>query len=118
MRRGLFVCGVGWHTAVMDHPLLDLINARIAEAEKDGAFDNLEGAGKPLPPCDDPENALINRVIRENGAVPEFVTLGRELRKLREELAEETDRTRRHQLLKDMSMLEARIDLSRKAFAR
>ena len=118
MRRGLFVCGGGWHTAGMDHPLLDLINARLAEAEKDGAFDNLEGAGKPLPPCDDPENALINRVIRENGAVPEFVTLGRELRKLREELAEESDRTRRHQLLKDMSMLEARIDLSRKAFAR
>ena len=118
MRRGLFVFGGGWHTVAMDHPLLDLINARIAEAEKDGAFDNLEGAGKPLPPCDDPENALINRVIRENGAVPEFVTLGRELRKLREELAEESDRTRRHQLLKDMSMLEARIDLSRKAFAR
>ena len=57
----------------MDHPLLDLINARIAEAEKDGAFDNLEGAGRPLPPCDDPENALVNRLIRENGPLNEFL---------------------------------------------
>ena len=35
----------------MDHPLIDLINAKIAAAERDGAFDNLPGAGKPLPEC-------------------------------------------------------------------
>ncbi|MEX0303707.1 MAG: DnaJ family domain-containing protein, partial [Leisingera sp.] len=39
----------------MDHPLIDLINARIEAAEQDGAFDNLTGAGKPLPKCEDPE---------------------------------------------------------------
>lgn len=70
----------------MDHPLIDLISAQIAEAERRGDFDNLPGAGKPLPKVDDPENALLNRVIRENGAVPEFVTLSRELERLREEL--------------------------------
>ncbi|MCB1347964.1 MAG: DUF1992 domain-containing protein, partial [Maritimibacter sp.] len=67
----------------MDHPLIDLINARIREAEENGAFDNLPGAGKPLPPEPDPENALLNRLAKENGAEPEFVTLSRELRKLR-----------------------------------
>ena len=102
----------------MDHPLIDLINQRIAEAEAEGDFDNLEGAGKPLPKEDDPENALVNRLVRETGAVPEFVALSRALRKLREELAATGDRTRRQDILKEMSMMEARIEIARKTWAR
>ncbi|MYM57413.1 J-domain-containing protein [Thalassovita mangrovi] len=100
----------------MDHPLIDLINAKIAKAEAEGAFDNLEGAGKPLPECDDPENALLNRLVKEAGGVPEFVSLSRELQKLREELRETGDRSRRHDILKEMSMMEAKIDIARKAY--
>ena len=100
----------------MDHPLIDLINQKIREAEEEGAFDNLEGAGKPLPQVDDPENALINRLIKENGAVPEFVSLSRELARLREELREADDRTRRQDILKEMSMMEAKIALARKNY--
>lgn len=99
----------------MDHPLLDLINARIRKAEAEGAFDNLEGAGKPLPRVDDPENEMINRILKENGAVPEFVSLSRELAKLREELRETGDRTRRREIIQDMSMMDARIELARKS---
>ncbi|SFK04692.1 DUF1992 domain-containing protein [Celeribacter neptunius] len=99
----------------MDHPLLDLINQKIAEAERNGEFDNLPGAGKPLPECDDPENALLNRLIKENGGVPEFVTLSRELEKLRAELRETGDRTRRSEIMKEMSMMDARIEIARKA---
>jgi len=102
----------------MDHPLIDLITQRIREAEKAGEFDNLPGAGKPLPTEDDPENALINRLIRENGAVPEFVSLGRELKKLRAELAETGDGTKRQDILKEMSMMEARIEIARKTWTR
>ena len=102
----------------MDHPLIDLINARIAKAEAEGAFDNLDGAGKPLPPCDDPENALLNRLIEENGAVPDFVRLSRELEALRAELRETGDRTRRSEIMKEMSMMDARIDLARKDWKR
>jgi hypothetical protein len=98
----------------MDHPLIDLINQRIKAAEQDGQFDNLQGAGRPLPPCDDPENALINRVMQENGAVPEFVSLSRELENLRAELRETGDRTRRTDIMKHMSMMEARIAMARK----
>jgi len=100
----------------MDHPLIDLISARIREAEARGEFDNLPGAGKPLPPCDDPQNALLNRLVKESGGVPEFVSLSRELQRLREELRETGDRTRRQDLLKEMSMMEARIELARKAY--
>jgi len=103
---------------MMDHPLIDLINQRIAEAEAEGAFDDLPGAGRPLPPEDDPENALLNRLVRQNGAEPEFVTLARELKALRSELAETGDRTRRRDILKEMSMMEARIEIARKTWAR
>lgn len=102
----------------MDHPLIDLINQKIAQAEADGAFDNLSGAGKPLPPCDDPKNALFNRLIRENGAVPEFVNLSRELARLREELRDCADRTRRRDLMQEMSLMETRIALAKQDFGR
>ncbi|MDO6458188.1 DUF1992 domain-containing protein [Celeribacter halophilus] len=99
----------------MDHPLIDLINQKIAEAERDGAFENLSGAGKPLPKEDDPDNALLNRLVKESGGVPEFVTLSRELAKLREELRDTADRTRRAEIMKEMSMMDAKIELARKA---
>lgn len=100
----------------MDHPLIDLINLKILAAEEAGEFDNLEGAGKPLDLEGDAETVLFNRLIRENGAVPEFVSLSRELTRLRSELAETGDRTRRRDILKEMSMMEVRIDLARKSF--
>jgi len=99
----------------MDHPLIDLINQKIREAEEAGDFDNLAGAGKPLPKEDDTENALLNRLVKEAGAVPEFVSLSRELAKLRVELREAGDRTRRQEIMKEMSMMDARIELARKA---
>ena len=102
----------------MDHPLIDLINARIEAAEKDGAFDNLQGSGKPLPKCDDPENELVNRLVRESGGVPEFVSLSRELQRLRAELHEAGDRSRRQEILKEMSMMDARIEIARKAYTK
>ncbi len=103
-------------TAVMDHPLIDLINAKIAAAEEEGEFDNLPGAGKPLPDCADPHNALLNRLVKESGGVPEFVSLSKELNRLRGELRETGDRTRRQEILKEMSMMDARIELARKAY--
>ncbi|MEN9061574.1 DUF1992 domain-containing protein [Ponticoccus litoralis] len=98
----------------MDHPLIDLISARIAAAEAEGAFDNLPGAGRPLPPCDDPENAVLHRIMAENGAVPEVVSLSRELARLRAELREASDRTERRRLITEMSLLEARIEIAKR----
>ena len=99
----------------MDHPLIDLINAKIRAAEEAGEFDDLPGAGKPLPKVADPENVLINRIMKENGAAPEFVTLSRELARLREELRETGDRTRRREIMVEISMMDVKIDMARKA---
>ena len=100
----------------MTYPFENLIDARIRAAQQDGAFDDLAGQGKPLPPADDPEHVLMNRLMRENGAVPEFVSLSRELERLRSDLVDVTDRTKRADILKDMSLMDAKIDLARRAY--
>lgn len=102
----------------MDHPLIDLITARIREAEARGEFDNLPGAGKPLPHVDNPENAVIDRIIRDAGAVPEYVSLARELSRLRAELAETGDRAARKALMQKIADLEPRAALARDAWRR
>jgi hypothetical protein len=102
----------------MDHPLLDLINKRIAEAEKDGAFDNLAGAGKPLPPVADPENEMMNRIIRENGGVPEVVSLKREIADIRAALVGTSDRTERRDQIAKIAMLETRLGIALDAHRR
>lgn len=98
----------------MDHPLIDLINAKIAEAEADGAFDNLSGAGQPLPDVDDPQNMLLSRVVKQAGGVPPFIAMARELADLREEYRETADRTRRKALMVEMSMMEVKIEISKR----
>ena len=97
----------------MDHPLIDLINARIAQAEADGAFRDLPGAGKPLPPCDDPENAVLGRILKDHGAVPPLVAMRRELARLREALHETADRAGRRRLIAEMAVMETRMERER-----
>ena len=100
----------------MDHPLAALMNARIAAAKEEGAFDDLPGAGKPLPQIADPEGTVFHRMLRDAGAVPEFVALARELSHLRAELQETGDRSRRRDILKEMSMMEVRIEMARQSY--
>lgn len=117
MLAGLFLwrnsCQIG---GMDDHPLSALINARITAAQEAGEFDDLPGAGKPLPRIADPEGEVFNRMLRDAGAVPEFVALARELAHLRVELQETGDRSRRRDILKEMSMMEVRIDLARQTY--
>ena len=112
-REGLDRPGVVGFYQAMDHPLIELINAKVKEAEAEGAFDQLSGAGKPLPQVDDPQNAYINRVMRENGAVPEFVKLSQQMALLREALRESADRTERQRLMAEIAALEPRLAIAR-----
>ena len=102
----------------MDHPLIDLISAKIREAEARGEFDDLPGAGKPLPKVENPENAVVDRIMKEHGAVPPFVSLSKELAKLREELAETGDRDRRREIMEAISMMQTRVALAKDQWKR
>ena len=98
----------------MAHPLEDLIDARIRAAQADGAFDDLPGQGKPLPKEDANADGVLNGILKRNGAVPPAVAISQEMARLREELSDAKDRTRRKELITEISYLQARFDLLRK----
>ena len=69
-----------------------LVESQIQEAMASGAFDNLEGAGRPLPPPSDAEklagdNWMGFKVLQNGGMVPEWLALGREIERDGDELA-------------------------------
>ena len=64
----------------------DVIENRIQEAMATGAFDDLPGAGKPLPIQENPfeamsGDAMAHRVLKNAGAAPGWVEQGREIRR-------------------------------------
>ncbi|MBI2767005.1 MAG: DUF1992 domain-containing protein [Chloroflexi bacterium] len=72
--------------------LEQLIESRIRDAMVAGAFDNLPGAGRPLP--DDAgerlagENALGYKILKNGGLLPEWLMLARDIEALQGDLAE------------------------------
>ncbi len=56
---------------------------KIREAMEDGAFDHLEGAGKPLDlsenPFEDPSDRMANRLLKNNGLVPDWIEEAKEI---------------------------------------
>jgi Domain of unknown function (DUF1992) len=67
------------------------IDQQISEAQERGAFDNLPGAGQPLPrrrEADDPETWAREYVLREGGSTEDLLPTPLKLRKEIERLAE------------------------------
>ena len=87
-----------------------LTEQRIQQALEDGAFDNLPGAGKPLPQDDiggpnDPVMLFGYRIMAEAGAVPEELRLRRELQEARAAWRESDDEAERARLMTKISEL-------------
>lgn len=62
----------------------EMVEQRLAEAAARGEFDDLPGAGKPLPPEPDdalvpPELRMAYKILKNAGYVPEEVRLRREI---------------------------------------
>ncbi len=89
---------------------------RIEQAMKEGKFDNLPGAGKPLElePAPADENARLMwwalRLLRQNGFVPDEVVLRREIEGLRARLVEEADSGRRGEMARKLNELIRRLN--------
>ena len=56
---------------------------KIREAMEEGAFDHLEGAGKPLDlsqnPFEDPSDRMAHRLLRNNGFAPAWIEEAKEI---------------------------------------
>lgn len=74
------------------------IDKIIRDAQKAGAFDNLPGKGRPIQWEDESgvpeESRLANRLLKNNGFVPDWIEMGRQLDAEYQLLREELERTR------------------------
>jgi hypothetical protein len=89
---------------------------RIEQAMKEGKFDNLPGAGKPLDiePAPADENARLTwwalRILRQGGFVPDEVVLRREIEELKAKLVEERDAQGRKAMARKLNEMIRRLN--------
>ena len=92
-----------------------IIEAKIAEAQRAGVFDNLPGAGKPLDLDEDklvPEDIrMAYRILKNAGYVPAEILERRELADLRKLInATTADHPERRRALAKLALLETRME--------
>ena len=92
-----------------------IIEAKIAEAQRAGVFDNLPGAGKPLDLDEDrlvPEDIrMAYRILKNAGYVPAEILERRELADLRKLIhATSEDHPERRRALVKLALLEMRME--------
>ena len=87
---------------------------RIREAVRRGEFDNLPGAGKPLPPDDldqVPEELRMGyKLLKNAGFLPEEMQLRKEMLTLNDLLAACRDEAERTRLQRELSMKKLRYE--------
>ena len=94
---------------------LELIaEAKIAEAARAGAFDNLPGSGRPLDLDDDrlvpEESRLAYRILRNAGFVPAEIETRREAASLRRLLATATDDAEKSRAAARLAVIEMALE--------
>ncbi|WP_106745136.1 DUF1992 domain-containing protein [Yoonia maritima] len=100
----------------MHHPLSGLIDQIVQNAEKRGDFDDLPGAGKPLTSLDDPQNAVLNKMMAEADAKSPVVILRQQILASQERLKSLTDETARKDEMLVLSELHTKIAIEMEAF--
>ena len=100
----------------MHHPLSSLIDQIVENAEKRGEFDDLPGAGKPLPHLDDPQNAVLNRMMKEADAKSPVVILRRQILEASERLKSLSDEEARQREMARLSELQMKLAIEMEAF--
>jgi hypothetical protein len=91
-----------------------IVEAKIAEAQRAGAFDDLPGAGRPLDLGDDrlvPEDVrMAYRILRNAGFVPPEVEARREAADLRTLIAAAAPEPEKRRALARLALLEVRLE--------
>ncbi|WP_341366920.1 DUF1992 domain-containing protein [Yoonia sp. BS5-3] len=100
----------------MHHPLSHLIDQIVQDAEKRGDLDNLPGAGKPLPHLDDPQNAVLNRMMQEADAKSPVVILRQQILASQARLKTLVDEDARKAEMTYLSELQTKLAIEMDAF--
>lgn len=102
----------------MTHPLNSLIESRLREAEENGAFENLAGAGKPIPNLQNPKDALLDHLMGEGPVKLPVVVLREQIVEAKTRLAALTDGEARRSEMKILSDLQMRLAMEIEDFRR
>lgn len=100
----------------LESALRRLADRRIEEAMREGKFDNLEGAGKPLELEDMPadENTRMTwwaiRILRQNDVIPDEIRWRKALDHLRGALATVSDESRLAHVVRQINELVHKIN--------
>ncbi len=100
----------------MAHPLEALIDQIIQKAEANGAFQDLAGAGKPLPHLDDPTNAFLNRIMREADAKAPVVIIREQILASSARLKDLTNPEKRKEEMLVLAELQTKLAIEMEAF--
>ena len=86
-----------------------IVEERILAAQKEGAFENLEGAGKPLEPDDmsriPQELRLAYKILKNADCLPPEVELKNEIITTEKMLAKVKDEQERYRVMKKLNFL-------------
>ncbi|WP_165354591.1 DnaJ family domain-containing protein [Tropicimonas sp. IMCC6043] len=95
-----------------------LVESAFRNAEAAGAFDDLPGAGKPLPPVDQQDDATLGRILREARAEPPAVTFLKRISESQKRLADLKDPAERTAEMRRLADLQTRLAIEKEAFRR
>lgn len=100
--------------------LTKLTEAQIAKARAEGQFDDLEGAGKPLPKREgegflDAGLSVGLRAMSQAGVVPEEIELKRQMDALRARYRVASDEGEKRELMKALADLNLKYEIAREA---
>ncbi len=99
-----------------------IVEERIRQAQKRGDFDNLSGAGKPLPKEDlshvPEELRLVYRILKNADCLPPEIELKNEIRQTESLLEEITDVRQKYKTMKKLNFLIMKLNMLRKGSVR
>ena len=96
-----------------------IVEERIKKAQRKGAFDNLEGSGKPLQLPDDhgiPEELrLAYKILKNAGFVPPEIEIKKEIRRTEDLLRDMKDTRSKYRILKKLNFMIMKLNTIRNA---
>lgn len=95
-----------------------LVESAVRQAEAQGAFENLPGAGQPLEDLHQPKDAVIDRLMKEAGAKPAGVTLQVMIAESRERLRVLPDGEVRRAEMRRLADLQTRFAIEQESRAK
>jgi len=94
-----------------------IVETRILNAQKNGEFDNLEGAGKPLKldggGCVSEELRLAYKILKNADFVPPEIELKKEIKQTEDLLAGMQDTAEKYRTLKKLNFLIMKLNTLR-----